>query len=52
MPCDDAKKALKTLTPGLDDLVGEAVRKDLAREWGNVHPRRLALENVAEGLKV
>ena len=52
MPCNDAKEALKSFAPGLDDLIGEAVGEDLARERGNVHPRRLALENIAEGLKV
>jgi len=52
MPRNDAKKALKALAPGLDDLVGEAVGEDLAGERGYVDPRRLALEDIAEGLKV
>jgi hypothetical protein len=52
VPRNDAKEALKTLTPGLDDLVGEAVGEDLAGERGDVHPRRLTLENIPKGLKV
>jgi len=52
MPCNDAKEPLKTLTPGLDDLVREAVGEDLSGERRDVHSRRLALENIAEGLKV
>jgi len=52
MPRNDAKEALKALTPGLDDLVGEAVGEDLAGERGYVDPRRLALEDIVEGLKV
>jgi len=39
VPCDDAKEALKTLAPGFDDLVGEAVGEDLARERGDIHSR-------------
>jgi len=52
MPRNDAKEVLKALTPGLDDLVGEAVGEDLARERGYVDLRRLALEDIVEGLKV
>ena len=52
VPRNDAKEAFKTLPPGFDDLVGEAVREDLARERGNVDSRRLALEDIPEGLKV
>ena len=52
VPCNNAKEALKSLASGFDDLIGEAVGKDLARERRNVHSSRLALENIAEGLKV
>ena len=52
VPRDDAKEAFKALPPCFDDLVGEAVREDLAGERGDVDSRRLALEDIAEGLKV
>ena len=52
VPRNDAKKALKTLAPGLNDLVRETIGEYLAGEGRYVDSRRLALENVAEGLKV
>ena len=52
VPCDDGKEPLEALTAGLDDLVREAVCEDLSRERWDVHARRLALEDVPEGLKV
>ena len=52
MPRNDAKEAFKALPPRFDDLVGEAVRKDFAGERGDIDSRRLALEDIAEGLKV
>lgn len=48
----NAQKPLQTLSPVLDDFVGEAVGEHLAREWWDVHPRRFVFEDVAEGLKV
>jgi hypothetical protein len=49
---DDAQEAFEALSSGLDDLVREPVRKDLAWEWGDVHASRLVLEDITEGLKV
>ena len=48
----DAEEALEALPSGLDDLIREAVREDLAREWGDIHAGRLVLEDITEGLKV
>ena len=52
MSRDDSEEPLEALAAALDDLVREAVREDLARERGDVHARRLALEDVPEGLEV
>ena len=52
MACDDAKEAFETFSPGLDDLVGEAVCEDLAWESGDVDAGGLVLEDVTECLKV
>lgn len=52
MSRDDAEEALEALPSGLDHLVRKPVREDLAWEWGDVHPRGLVLEDVAERLKV
>lgn len=52
MAGDDGEEAFEALAAALDDLVGEAVREDLAGERRDVHARRLALEDVPEGLEV
>ena len=52
MSRDDSEEPLEALAAALDDLVREAVREDLARERGDVHARRLALEDVPERLEV
>ena len=52
VPSDDSKEPLEALAPALDDLVREPVREDLAGERGDVHARRLALEDVPERLEV
>ena len=52
MSRDDSEEPLEALAAALDDLVREAVREDLARERGDVHACRLALEDVPEGLEV
>jgi hypothetical protein len=49
---DDGEEALEALAAALDDLVREAVGEDFARQRRDVHARALALEDVAEGLKV
>ena len=49
---NDRQEPLEALTAGLDDLVREAVREDLAGEGRDVDARRLALEDVPEGLEV
>ena len=52
MPSHNGEETLEALAAALDDLVREAVREDLARERGDVHARRLALEDVPERLEV
>ena len=52
MAGDDGEEALKALAATLDDLVGEAVCEDFAGERGDVDAGGLALEEIAEGLKV
>lgn len=52
MTSNDGKEALKALTAGVDNFVREAVREDLAGEGRDGHACGLALEDVAEGLKV
>ncbi len=52
MAGDNGEEAFEALAAALDDLVGEAVREDLAGERRDVHARRLALEDVPEGLEV
>lgn len=52
MAGDDGEEALEALAACLDDLVGEAVCEDLAGQRRDVDARALALEDVAEGLKV
>ena len=52
MASDDAEETLETFSPGLDDLVGEAICEDLAWESGDVDTGGLVLEDVTEGLKV
>ena len=52
MSRNDSEEPLEALAAALDDLVREAVREDLARERGDVHARRLALEDVPEGLEI
>lgn len=49
---DNREEPLEALTARLDDLIREAVREDLAREWGDVHARRFALEDITEGFEV
>lgn len=46
------QEPLKPLTSVLNDVVTEPVRKHLAGQRGNSHPRALALEDIAEILKV
>ena len=50
--CYNLQKALEPFPSALDDLVREAIRKDLARQGWDVDSRTFALENVSEGLKV
>lgn len=50
--CDNLQEPLESFPPGLDDLVGEAIGKDFSWQRGDVHPRRLSLEDVAKVLKV
>ena len=49
---DDLEEALQPLAAVLDDGVVELVEVDLARQRGDGHARRLALQDVAEVLKV
>lgn len=52
MADDDLQEALQALAAVLDDVVGEAVGEDLARQGGDGDAGGLALEDVAEGLEV
>ena len=52
MARNDRQEPLEALAPALDDLVREPVRENLAGERGDVHARRLALQDVPERLKV
>lgn len=52
MANDDLQEALQSLTAMLDDIVAEAVGEDLAWQRRDCDPGRLALENIAEVLKV
>lgn len=52
MPHDDPQELLQAGAPALDDVVGEAVREDLAGERGDGDAGALALEDVAEVLEV
>ena len=52
MASHDTEEALEAFPSGLDDLIREPVREDLAWERGDVHAGRLVLEDIAEGLKV
>jgi hypothetical protein len=49
---DDGEEALEALAATLNDLVREAIREDLAREYGNVHACALTLEDVPKSLKI
>ena len=49
---DDAQELFQPGPPALDDVVAEAVGKDLAGQRRDRHARRLALQHVAEVLKV
>ena len=52
MTDDDLQEALQPLAAVLDDVVGEAVREDLARQRRDGDAGGLALEDVAEVLEV
>lgn len=52
MSDDDLQEALQAVAAMLDDVVAEAVGKDLPRQRRDGHARALALEDVAEGFKV
>jgi len=52
MPGNNAQEAFQALSPALDNFVREPVRKDLAGERRNVHPGRLALQDISERFKV
>lgn len=52
MADDDAEELLEAGAAALDDVVGEAVGEDLARQGGDGDAGALALEDVAEVLKV
>ena len=52
MPGDDSQKPLQTLSPGLDNLVGEPVRENLSWQWRNVDSRGLSFEDISEGFKI
>ena len=49
---DDGQEPLEALTTGVDNLVREAVREDIAGEGRDGHARGLALEDITEGLEV
>lgn len=52
MTSNNLQETLQTLAAVLDDVVAEAVRKDLAGQRGDGDARALALEDVAEVLEV
>jgi len=52
VPRHNLQEPLKTLTPVLNDVVTEPVREHLTRQRGNSNSRALALEDIAEILKV
>jgi hypothetical protein len=52
MTNNDLEKLFKTCATALDDVVAEAIGEDLARQGWNGYPGALALEDVAEVLKV
>lgn len=52
MTDDNLEKLFQPGATALDDIVAEAIRKDLSRQRGDGHAGALALENVAKVLKV
>lgn len=52
MTDDDTQELLETGAAALDDIVAEAVREDLAGERGDGDAGALALEDIAEVLKI
>lgn len=52
MPRDDLQKALEALAAVLDDVVTEPVGEDLAGQRGDGDTGTLALQDIAEVLKV
>lgn len=52
MANDNLEELLQPSPTTLDDVVAEPVGEDLARQWGDGDACRLALEDVAEVLKV
>lgn len=52
MSGDDGQETFKTLTAGLNNLIRESVREDLAWQGRDVDPGRFTLEDVTESLEV
>ena len=52
MPRDNLQEPLQSLTPMLDDIVAKPICKHLPRQRGDGDARALALEDIAEVLKV
>jgi hypothetical protein len=52
MPSDDGQKAFQTLSPSLDNLIGEPVREDLSWQWRDVDSRRLSFEDISKGFEI
>ena len=52
MTCDNAQKALQTLPPALDDLIGKAVGKHFSWEGRDVDTSRFVFKDVAKSLEV
>ena len=52
MTDDNLQEPLKSLPTMLNDIVAEAIRKDLARQLRNSDPGALSFEDVAEVFKV
>ena len=52
MSSHDGQKAFQTLSPGLDDFIGEPVRENLSWQWRNVDPGRLSFEDIPKGFEI
>ena len=52
VPGNNGQETLQALTSRLNNLVGETVREDLARERGDVDTRGFTFENIPERFEI